>query len=67
MEPLQILSEQVHQIFESRNQARDRALAQARQLTRHAAQSIRAIHRSEVETAHQHLTEATAIVFRQSR
>ena len=62
MEPLQILSEQVHQIFESRNQARDRALAQARQLTRHAAQSIRAIHRSEVETAHQHLKEATAIV-----
>lgn len=52
------LSELVLANFEARNQARDRALMQARQLTRHAAHAIRAIHRSEHEAAHAELAEA---------
>ncbi|GAP12314.1 predicted RNA-binding protein of the translin family [Longilinea arvoryzae] len=56
------LSEQVHADFEARNLARDQALVQARALTRHAAQTIRAIHRSENDLAHDHLREARALV-----
>ncbi len=56
------LSEQVHADFEARNQARDQALVQARALTRHAAQTIRAIHRSESDVAHEFLREAHKLV-----
>ena len=56
------LSEQVHAAFEARNKARDQALVQARALTRHAAQTIRAIHRSEGDLAHEHLREARGLV-----
>jgi len=56
------LSEQVHADFEVRNQARDQALMQARALTRHAAQTIRAIHRAEGDLAHEHLREAHKLV-----
>lgn len=56
------LSEQVHASFGARNQARDQALVQARALTRHAAQTIRAIHRSESDLAHEHLREARVLV-----
>jgi translin len=52
------LSEQVHAVMDSRNQARDRALVQARELTRHAAHAIRAIHRGELEVAEDHLRQA---------
>lgn len=58
MEDFQQFTEQVHQVFETLNQARDRALLQARQLTRLSAQTIRAIHRNEVETAAGYLKEA---------
>jgi translin len=56
------LSEQIHAAFGARNQARDQALVQARALTRHAAQTIRAIHRSESDLAHEHLREARLLV-----
>lgn len=56
------LSEHVHADFEARNQARDQALVQARELTRHAAQTIRAIHRSESDLAHNHLRAARLLV-----
>ena len=56
------LSDQVHAAFEARNKARDQALVQARALTRHAAQTIRAIHRSESGLAHEHLREARGLV-----
>ncbi|HHY89029.1 MAG TPA: haloacid dehalogenase [Chloroflexi bacterium] len=52
------LTEQVHAVMDSRNQARDRALVQARELTRHAAHAIRAIHRGELEVAEDHLRQA---------
>ena len=58
MENFREFSEQVHQVFETLNQARDNALLQARQLTRLSAQTIRAIHRSEMEEAARGLEEA---------
>lgn len=62
MKNLPILAEQIHQAFEARTQARDRALAQARQLTRHAAHAIRAIHRDEHDIAYDHLRQARELV-----
>jgi len=56
------ISEFVHQVFDVRNQARDKALTNARQVIRQASQAIRAIHRMEVETANLHLSEAQALV-----
>lgn len=58
MERIAEIAEQIHQAFEERNRARDIALAQARQLTRHSAQAIRAIHRRENENAAEHLEKA---------
>jgi translin len=62
MKNLPILAEQIHQAFEARTQARDRALAQARQLTRHSAHTIRAIHRDEHDVAYEHLRQARELV-----
>lgn len=62
MDNLGNLSELAHQNFEARTRARDQALAQARQLTRHAAQAIRAIHRSEYDLAQEFLGQARLLV-----
>jgi translin len=56
------ISEFVHQVFDVRNQARDKALTNARQVIRQSSQAIRAIHRMEVETANLHLSEAQTLV-----
>ncbi|WP_322792315.1 haloacid dehalogenase [Bellilinea sp.] len=61
MPDLSELNSRVHQTFETLNQAREQALLQARQLTRLCANTIRAIHRSEMETARQNLQEAADI------
>lgn len=61
MPDLSDLNTRVHQVFEAVNQAREQALLQARQLTRLCANTIRAIHRSEMDPAHQNLREAAAI------
>jgi translin len=58
MDKLEQISEQIREAFDSRNRARDEALAVCRILTRHAAHAIRAIHRSNVEEANGHLEEA---------
>jgi translin len=57
-----IISEYVHQVFDVRNQARDKALTNARQVIRQCSQAIRAIHRMEVEAANLHLAEAQQLV-----
>jgi translin len=62
MNNFQEIAERAHQAFEIRTQARDKALLQARQLTRHSANAIRAIHRSEQEEAAAQLTSAGDIV-----
>jgi len=58
MENFSDFTDQVHQVFETLNEARDKALLQARQLTRLSAQTIRAIHRSEVDEAAKNLQQA---------
>jgi translin len=56
------IGETIRSDFETRTQARDRALLQTRQLTRLAAHTIRAIHRSESPEAHALLAEARDLV-----
>lgn len=62
MKNLPAIAERIHLAFEARTQARDRALANARQVTRHAAQSIRAIHREEHDVAYEHIAQAGELV-----
>lgn len=62
MKNLPAISEKIHQALEARTQARDRALAAARQVTRHAAQAIRAIHREEHHVAYEQLHLARELV-----
>jgi translin len=56
------IADQIHAAFEARTAARDQALAQARTLTRHCANAIRAVHREERLPALEHLTEARKLV-----
>lgn len=58
MPDLEEITEHIHAAFETRTAARDRALSQARTLTRHCANAIRAIHRDEEPLAQQHLSDA---------
>lgn len=52
------LAERIHEAFQKRTEARDKALHKARYLTRHCAQAIRAIHRAEWASADSHLKDA---------
>lgn len=52
------LSDVIRESFERKNKIRDEALSQSRNLTRHAARAIRAIHREDEELAQEHLAEA---------
>jgi translin len=51
MSRLESIADKIRQDFDAQTAARDAALAQTRQLTRHCAHAIRAIHRDEVENA----------------
>jgi translin len=62
MDQFTSITEKARQIFDERTGARDRALVQARQLTRLCAHTIRAIHRSESQSAHELLNEAHQLV-----
>jgi translin len=59
---LEDIAEKIHRSFEVCTTERDRALAQARTLTRHCANAIRAVHREENSLARQHLEEARLLV-----
>lgn len=61
MEKLDSISEQIHQAFEARTNARDHALSQARTLTRYCANAIRAVHRDEFNKAQEDIDQATKI------
>lgn len=52
------LSDRIRESFERQNKIRDEALGQSRNLTRHAARAIRAIHREDADLAREHLAEA---------
>ncbi len=58
MHKLESIAEQIRQSFEARTTTRDRALAQARQLTRACSLAIRAVHRDETTVMQEHLDEA---------
>ncbi|UCE01148.1 MAG: haloacid dehalogenase [Chloroflexota bacterium] len=55
------MADQLHQAFQAQTDARDKALSQARILTRHCANAIRAVHRDEFDLAKDHLHEAAVI------
>lgn len=61
MQKLEEIAERIRLAFETRTQARDHALAQARTLTRHCATAIRAIHRDDRDQAYTELTAARQI------
>jgi translin len=61
MDRLEQISESIRQDFEAQTAARDAALAQTRQLTRHCSQAIRAIHRDEGDTADAELKAAAEL------
>jgi translin len=61
MENLDEIIERIHQSLEVSTNARDEALKQARALTRHCANAIRAIHRDDDELAQSHLSEAQSL------
>ena len=62
MDKLPVIAEKIHESFEAMTQARDKALIRARQLTRESAQAIRAIHRSDVDLANEHLATGKTLV-----
>lgn len=62
MQELEKIAEGIHKDFEAHTAARDQALTQARTLTRHCAQAIRAVHRNEKDVANQHLVAARELV-----
>ena len=62
MEQLPSLAETIRLDFEIRNQKRDQALLLSRQITRLAAQSIRATHRKEYDQAHDFIEQAGSLV-----
>ena len=59
---LEEIAEKIHHTFEVCTSERDRALTQARTLTRHCANAIRAIHRDEYSLAREHLEDARQLV-----
>jgi translin len=58
---LETLSDRIRESFERQNQIRDEALAQSRNLIRHAARAIRAIHREDADLAYENLKQADAL------
>ncbi len=58
MEQLETLADQIRQQFDVRTAARDQALSQARMLTRHCSQAIRAVHRDEIDSMNEQLAAA---------
>jgi translin len=61
MENLDEIAEKIRVSFDTRTAARDRALAQARTLTRHCANAIRSIHRDEHQLAGENLMQARTL------
>src|SRR5512133_897578 len=62
MKNLPVIAEKIHQALEARTIARDRALANARQVIRHSAMAIRAIHREEHDAAYEQVDQARGLV-----
>jgi translin len=61
MQHLDEIAERIHQSLEARTAVRDRMLAQARTLTRHCANAIRAVHRDDHPAADENLHAAKSL------
>jgi translin len=61
MEKLEEIAEQIRHTFDAQTAVRDKALGQARALTRACALSIRAVHRDETDVMQAHLDEACTL------
>ena len=61
MPNLEAIAEGIRQSFDARTAARDRALANARLLTRHCALAIRAVHRDEDGPMNENLSAASGL------
>ena len=61
MQKLEKIAEKIRRVFDEQTVTRDKALGQARALTRACALSIRAVHRDETEVMQAHLDEARQI------
>ena len=62
MKNLDEIIEGIHQSFDITTTKRDQALKQARMLTRHCAQAIRALHRDDDHLVDENLAEAARLV-----
>lgn len=62
MDHLDIFADEIRISFDAITAARDKALTQARSLTRHCAHAIRAVHREDHEKVKEELTEAQKLV-----
>lgn len=58
---LEEIAEGIRQKFDTETSARDQALAQSRQLTRHCSLAIRAVHRGETDLMKEHLEQASIL------
>ena len=61
MQHLEEIAERIHTTFVTRTAVRDQLLAQARTLTRHCANAIRAAHREDRQEARTQLAEASRL------
>jgi translin len=59
MDRLDEIAENIHQAFQVRTSTRDKALTQARTLTRYCADTIRAVHRNDFDLAKELLDQAS--------
>ena len=62
MDNIEDIAERIRKSFDKKTASRDKALSQARALTRFSAQSIRAAHRDEHDSAHESLDQARELV-----
>ena len=62
MDNLDQIADRIRANFAAKNSARDTALERSRTLIRHCANAIRASHRNERDTAHEHIAAAKEIV-----
>lgn len=60
MDELNAIAEAIRSAFVAKNAARDAAISRSRELTRHCAEAIRAIHRREWDAAERKLASARA-------
>jgi translin len=60
MDELNTIAEAIRTAFVAKNAARDAAISRSRELTRHCAEAVRAIHRREWDNAERKLASASA-------